>query len=194
MLNDEHFIVYPEYTHLDWKDYQGIALDTGATVIGGNKNTFHQYAEDNRKHIQAIVSREDGHPYIFAYRGKTHLTSGEKKEGFVEAHPKNGYPIWDTNRNKILVLICYEICFPEDYYHLAEQDIDAVFHLVGFPMFDRNQYKPWYALQKAIVKHFDCPLVSSCGGDEGDLNLTHVITPEMVGKIDEMGTFTVRRE
>ena len=125
------------------------------------------------------------------YRGKTHLTSGEKKEGFVEAPSKNGYPIWETGHNKILVLLCYEICFPEDYYHLAG-DVDLIFHLVGYPMYDRTQYKAWFALQKALSSHFDVPLVSCCGGKMNKFNMTHSFHPERL-EDSYMGNFTEKK-
>ena len=195
-INGETFMVHPEYTSFTSNDYIVMAINnTNKTIIGGTKRTYHEFKGDDKKYIQATISSYNGTFFdVFGYRGKTHLTSGEKKEGFTEADPKTSYSIWDTRKNKILILICYEICFPEDYYHLIGGDIDLIVHLVGYPMYDRHQYKAWYALQKALVKHFNVPLISSCGGNSDDpMNLTHIITPKMLNDVDQMGNFTERR-
>jgi hypothetical protein len=96
-------------------------------------------------------------------RGKHRLTSRES--GFHKGPPPELY-------NGLLVLICYELLFPEDYYHLQPTH---VVHLVGFPMYSEHQYKAWYGLQKAACRHFRCPLVSVSGSPEDPLALEHMI-------------------
>ena len=154
-------LVYPEYTNMTWDDYDKISANTGKMVIGGYQSSGN---------IGAYLSYKGR----YAYRTKVHLTSNEIENGYTTKDKE--IQTLEMGGIRVLPIICKEILFPEDYYHL--KDIGIITHHIGYPMYDRHQYLAWEALQKAAVEHFKCPLISITGGEQTELALTHILEVE----------------
>ena len=168
-MDGETYKVFSEYTPFTLRDYQKIASDEGVTVIGGYLGMG----------VNVCVTNGD----TTFVRSKVHLTTQEKRVGLREG--KAIYP-FTINDHTILPILCYEICFPEDYYPLKDScsisspsidscSIDLITHHVGYPMKNHVQYQPWKALQEAMAIHFQCPVISVCGGELNKMNLTGII-------------------
>lgn len=124
------------------------------------------------KHIGASVFHY-GHPIW--EKTKYRITSGERRHGFAEGSPSYSVEVGGVT---LLVLICKEILFPQDWWHVRA---DAVIHQVGFPMYDKYQADAWRALHRAASLHVggpvlvqssslsvSVPVIVSVNGDEPD--------------------------
>ena len=163
--HDVKFRVMPEYTRYRPADYIRQAEVYNETVIGG-------------LHLDGGLAVAVFDPVMDDYRLKHRLTSAENEAGVYRGKPPRIFNV--GNRFRILPIICYELLFPQDYYGLSQIRVDFITHHVGYPMYDRHQMKAWVALQQAASLHFRCPLISVCGGEDGPMNITHVIDGEEV--------------
>lgn len=93
---------------------------------------------------------------------KTHYTTSEKNQGLVE--PLTRKDCFNYNGIKILPILCYEICFPEDIMRSIYKP-DVIVHHIGFPMYDKHQYKAWKALEQSVGIYHNCPVYVSTGGE-----------------------------
>lgn len=160
-------VVYPEYTHYTLDDFKTISENMGKPIIGGlYKKPF----------ISVVMVDGDN---LIGERLKRHTTSKERESGFIDSEEYVKcfkYKCWN-----ILPIICKEILYPEDYYWMNQirdrkKQVNLITHHVGYPMYDKVQKDSWVALQKAMVEHFNCPLVCACGGEyDGGINITGVI-------------------
>ena len=158
MLEHKDFLIFSEYYNGLEEDLFKLSVDTEKTVLSGIQDFVG---------VKAVIIKNGK---LIHYRYKHRLTSGEM---LIMGHQRGTLPKpYNVDDKNVLQLMCYEICFPEDFYNL-DNKIDLIVHHIGFPMYDRNQYIAWEALQKAAVEHFKCPLVSVCGGKNNSLNLTH---------------------
>lgn len=150
--------VYPEYMNHTTDLKRLRTLSKEKIIITGYNYKPYVYA--------ALI--DDGE--IKTKRAKHHLTSGENMDGYIAGpHPF----VFEYKDKRILPILCYEICFPKDFFSFRK--IDLITHHVGFPMFDKHQFKAWEALQMAYSLHFEAPLICACGGDENELNLSGAI-------------------
>ena len=161
------YIVCPEYTLYNKEDYVDMAKNDPyphrqhILSIGGVQE-FNQ--------TKVVIANEKG---VLFERGKYRLTSMEKN--MRQGKPPEVFHLYSVG---ILPLLCSEILYPEDYFHLKDQigsNIKIVTHHVGFEMYDEHQFKAWRSLQKAVAAHFHCPVVCSSGGKRNELNLTGII-------------------
>lgn len=159
-LEYQNFTVYPEYCGLSSDylmdmsnlafNYQVAALEVNSQIV---VFIFH-----NGKVIHS--------------RRKFRLHESEVGRGLRPGliKPK----IVNLDGRNILILICYEIMFPEDYLPIKEK-VDLIIHMIGHPMLDENQREGWVALQRSLSLVYNCPVVCCCGGEEGRMNITGVI-------------------
>lgn len=82
----------------------------------------------------------------------------------------------------VLILICYEVLFPQDYLlqaldpsEGASGQVNLIVHMVGSPMHNEEQREGWVAMQEALSLLFDCPLVCCCGGKSGGMNISRIL-------------------
>jgi len=161
-INYQEFTVYPEYCNLSLDHLMDQSIKTGkyqvATSEVGNQN-------------QVVV----------VYRGKTIHTRGKYRLHHTEVDrgikPGRLKPrVFNFGGRNTLILICYEIVFPEDYLDIRRK-VDLIIHIVGQPMFSEEQREGWVALQKALSLVYNCPVVCCCGGYKDRMNITGVTTP-----------------
>ena len=108
---------------------------------------------------------------------KSRLTSHDLQDGFSYGQPKYLCEILDM---RILVILCKEILFPEDFWE--HENVDLVVHQIGYEMHSKDQRKAWFALQKSLILHFDCP-VACCVNNDGDkYPLTGWYNKEILGR------------
>ena len=90
----------PQYLDL----FGELAIRYNVNIVGGS-----QFAvEDDRLYNVSYLFRRDG---TMERQSKLHITPAERKWWGVE--PGNGVRVFDTDRGKIAILICYDIEFPE---------------------------------------------------------------------------------
>jgi len=156
----ENFTVYPEYCELPYKELQRLSLlddnfhVATLPILGYNMGlVFHQ---------GRVVARRPKYRLHFS----ENITPGRSQP--------TGLILGDK---RVLILICYELLFPEDYL-LQNRDrrADLVLHLVGYPMFSEYQKEDWTALHKVISILYSCPVVCCCGGEQTPMNLTGITT------------------
>lgn len=159
-LDYQNFTVYPEYC--------GLSLDY-LIVQSRTTNNYVIATVERGYQNMAVVFYKGGMVYA---RSKYRLHSSEVEKGIKPGSLKPGVVSLD-GRN-VLILICYEIVFPEDYLGGRER-VELVVHMVGQPMFSEEQREGWIALQKALSLVYGCPVICCCGGHRDRMNITGVI-------------------
>jgi len=157
----QNYTVYPEYCELNLCQL------------------LHKSTQDKNYHIATLsesnTARVIKEGKILYYR--------EKYRDYPPSpsKPPNGIKpeVIQLEKKKVLILICYELLFPEDYLPTLSKP-DIILHMVGWPMEDENQREGWIAVQKTFSIVYNCPLVCCCGGEEGRMNITRIIKPEGV--------------
>lgn len=156
------FDIYPEYTNYTPEDYRELSRETGNIIIGGLYDPP----------FISVCLVDEG--IVVASRGKTRITSSELGKGFRNC-PTLIHPFHHGDL-RILPIICKEILYPEDYYQIHGWGaVDFITHHVGYPMYDKIQKDAWVALQKAMKEHFGVPVICSCGGETGPMNITGIV-------------------
>lgn len=161
-LRYQEFDIHPEYCELDPEYLQARSVSTGlyqvATLVSDSKNKAVGYARG-----VTVFTRD-----------KYKLHPSELANGILSGavRPRPTY----LGGKSVLILICYEILFPEDYLPVdVRVGVDLVIHVVGTPMFSAEQKEGWVAMQKALSLMLDCPVACCCGGERGPMNITGVI-------------------
>lgn len=160
ILKYQNFTIYPECC----------GYDTDELLDLSEKDTqYHIAAVPVNSQIMAVVTHENILIYARAkhrlHAGETQIKAGSEKPETINLDGKN-----------VLILICYEIMFPEDWLQIKEK-IDLVIHMVGFPMLDENQKEGWIALQKCLSLTYNCPVACCCGGERNQMNITGILEP-----------------
>jgi len=135
--------------------------------------------QDKNYHIATILV---GNTALVIKEGKTlYLRKKYRNYPHSPSKPLNGRKpeVIQLKKKKVLILICYELLFPEDYLPTLSKP-DIILHMIGFPMEDENQKEGWIAVQKTLSIVYNCPLVCCCGGEEGRMNITRIVKPEGV--------------
>lgn len=158
----DNFVVYPEYCELSYSELCRLSL--------GDSN-FHAATLPLLGYNTCVVFY--GGRRLLS-RPKCRLHSSEEDVSPGEARPA----VFVLGGKRVLMLICYEIVFPEDYLPV-KMEADLVIHMVGQPMFSEEQREGWIALQKAISLIYRCPVVCCCGGKRGRMNITGVVKEVM---------------
>lgn len=160
----ERFVVYPEYCELSFQELQQASHD-------GNIHVASFADEDYNR----CVAFDSGH--LVYDRSKYRLHKSEEHRGVQRGTAPSRVVVLGGQR--VLILICYELLFPADYWVPSADHcytgVDTIIHLVGVPMFSEEQREGWVALQQALVRANDCPLVCCCGGPSGRMNISGVV-------------------
>ena len=165
MIKYKNFIVYPECGKVSIKKLKHESQNNQYVVTSRIENDFNKlviYYNEKRVYERAKYRIYKDENVLQGIRKPEVIRLGDKK---------------------VLVLICYEILFPEDYVKKIK-DVDVIIHIVGFPMYDENQMEGWIGMQKILSITFDCPVVCSCGGDETNMNITGIVDKSTI--IDEV--------
>jgi len=156
MIKYKNFIVYPECANIPI-------------------NNLKRESQNNQYVITSIV--ENDFNKLVIYHNEKRVYERAKYRIYKDENVLQGIykpEVIELGNKKVLVLICYEILFPEDYIKKIK-DVDIIIHIVGFPMYDENQKEGWIGMQKILHSIFDCPVVCSCGGEKSDMNITGIV-------------------
>ena len=142
----------PQYLEL----FGGLAIKYNVNIIGGS-----QFAvEEGRLYNFSYLFRRDG---SMGRQAKLHTTPSERKWWGVE--PGSQLQVFDTDRGKIAILICYDIEFPELARIAAARGADVIF--VPFNTEERSGYLR----------------VKCCGQARAIENEVYVVTAGTVGNL-----------
>ena len=145
---------------------QQLARDSKVVLVGGS---FHEKA-GSKYYNTSLIFNEKGEP-LGNYR-KTHIPHDE---GFYEQHyfekGDTGYRVFETQKAKIAVLICYDQWFPEAARMNALLGADIVFYptaigtVEGIPETEGNWQEAWENVQRghAIANNFIVAAVNRAG-------------------------------
>lgn len=162
----------------------------GESVSYGNVTVYPEYCdlttddlllaskEDMSYHIAAKVSGRENRVFVYHddwlehARSKYRLHSSEIEEGLTRGtvRPK----AVKLGGVSVLILICYELLFSQDYLLQNINKTDLVVHLVGQPMFSEVQREGWVAMHEVLSCLYRCPVVCCCGGSVGRMNISGV--------------------
>ncbi|KKK71391.1 hypothetical protein LCGC14_2914400, partial [marine sediment metagenome] len=154
------FVLHPEY----WgKTTHDLRLESQ------DDEKYHIASQEFNRQNRLFVYHED---WLIHDRAKYRLHSSEVKDGL---EPGDELPRTVPIRDKrVLILICYEVLFPEDYLLQNKGNVDLVLHMIGEPMFNEDQREGWIAMQQAISIMYQCPVICCCGGKKGRMNITGI--------------------
>jgi len=144
------FVLHPEYSGLSPYELAQASLDGTfqvASLLGGGSNRGVVY------HLGKLVWERTKYRL---YESEVGLVKGDRAPLAVELGSAN-----------VLLLICYELMFPQDYLLQNKGKVDLVLHMVGVPMFSEDQREGWVALQRVLALVYECPVVCCCGGRRG---------------------------
>jgi len=102
-------------------------------------------------------------------RGKYRI---QVERDYTKPIPTPPMPFCFNNLNGLLI-ICYELEFPQDYLHF-KQNLDFVAITINRIMDDEDQKLLWLALIQDIINEYDCPVIVCCGGEDNNLNISGV--------------------
>lgn len=135
--------------------FSNLAIKYNINIIGGSHFTL---ADD---HLYNIA-------YLFHRNGKIdkqyklHITPNEKKWWGVE--PGNKVEVFDTDRGKISILICYDIEFPELSRHAVEKGAQLIF--VPFCTDERYAYlRVRYCAQARCIENHVYTIIAGSVGN-----------------------------
>ncbi|MEZ4416539.1 MAG: GNAT family N-acetyltransferase [Gemmatimonadota bacterium] len=135
--------------------FSRMAIKYNMNVIAGSQFTV----EDGHLYNVAYLFRRDG---TIEKQYKTHVTPAERRWWGVEPGP--GLHVFDTDRGRIAILICYDVEFPETARIVASQGAQIIF--VPFNTDDRAGYlRVRYCAQARAVENDVYVVLSGCTGN-----------------------------
>ncbi|TVY10070.1 carbon-nitrogen hydrolase family protein [Paenibacillus cremeus] len=108
----------PGFTEQYMELFKKLTADTGMHLIGGT----HIIEENGRLYNSAYLFYPDGR---VAEQRKLHITPTEVKEWSMAAG--DGLQVFDTDKGRIAILICYDIEFPEIVRMAKAKGADVIF-------------------------------------------------------------------
>lgn len=108
----------PSYTEQYMELFKSLAAETGMHIIGGT----HIIEEQGRLYNTAFLFYPDGR---IGEQRKLHITPTEVKEWNMEAG--DGLHVFDTDKGRIAMLICYDMEFPEIVRMAKARGVDVLF-------------------------------------------------------------------
>lgn len=150
------FVVYPEYCDLAYNDLKVLS------------------ARDDNYYVATMPIL--GYNMCIVFRGGRKVLTRPKYRIHASEDVMPGFSppcVVELGGSRVLILICYEMLFPDDY--MQAKDVDFVVHMVGEPMHDEEQREGWAALHKVLAYLYSCPVICCCGGVPGRMNLSGVV-------------------
>ncbi|TFH27921.1 MAG: carbon-nitrogen hydrolase, partial [Myxococcales bacterium] len=160
----------PRYLDL----FLGLAVKYNVNIIGGSQFT----EENDQLYNIAYLFRRDG---TIGKQYKLHITPSERRWWGVI--PGDTVEVFDTDRGKISVLICYDIEFPELARVAAAKGAQVIF--VPFNTDQRSGYlRVRYCAQARCIENHVYTVVAGCTGnlpfvENADVHYAHtgIFTP-----------------
>ncbi len=144
-----------EFTPLYLDLFTKLAVKHNINIIGGSHFTIE---EDNLYNISYLF-RRDG---TIGKQYKLHITSSEKKWWGVK--PGNKLEVFDTDKGKISIQICYDIEFPELSRLAVENGAQIIF--VPFSTDERYAYlRVRYCAQARCIENHVYTVIAGCVGN-----------------------------
>ncbi len=141
-----------------------LAIRYNVNIVGGS----HLAIEDDRLYNIAYLFRRDG---TLEKQYKLHITPSEVKWWGVSGGEK--VHVFDTDRGKIAILICYDIEFPELARIAADKGANIIFVPYNTDMRSGHLRVSYCAHARAIENHVYVAVAGACG------NLPYVSTAEI---------------
>lgn len=144
-----------DYTPRYLEMFTDLAIRYHINIVGGS-----QFAvEDDVLYNIAYLFRRDG---TIERQYKIHITPNERKWWGVEAG--NEVRVFDTDRGKISIAICYDVEFPELARVAAQKGARILF--VPFNTDERNGYlRVRYCAQARAIENHMFTVISGCVGN-----------------------------
>ncbi len=144
-----------EFTPLYLDLFTKLAVKHNINIIGGSHFTIE---EDNLYNISYLF-RRDG---TIGKQYKLHITSSEKKWWGVK--PGNKLEVFDTDKGKISIQICYDIEFPELSRLAVDKGAQIIF--VPFSTDERYAYlRVRYCAQARCIENHVYTVIAGCVGN-----------------------------
>jgi predicted amidohydrolase/GNAT superfamily N-acetyltransferase len=144
-----------EFTPLYLDLFTKLAVKHNINIIGGSHFTIE---EDDLYNISYLF-RRDG---TIGKQYKLHITSSEKKWWGVK--PGNKLEVFDTDKGKISIQICYDIEFPELSRLAVEKGAQIIF--VPFSTDERYAYlRVRYCAQARCIENHVFTVIAGCVGN-----------------------------
>ena len=144
-----------QYTH-DYLDlFQNLAIKYAVNIIGGS-----HYSEENGYlyNISYLFKRDGG----IEKQYKLHITPNEHRWWGVK--PGDGIKVFDTDRGKVAINICYDIEFPEVARIATEKGANIIF--VPFCTDERHGYlRVRYCSQARAIENQVYVAMAGCVGN-----------------------------
>ncbi|MBI1382038.1 MAG: GNAT family N-acetyltransferase [Planctomycetaceae bacterium] len=132
-----------------------MAIKYNVNIIGGSQFTV----EDGRLYNIAYLFRRDG---TIAKQPKLHITPAERRWWGVE--PGDRLRVFETDRGRIAILICYDVEFPEVARIAAGRGANVLF--VPFNTDNREGYlRVRYCAQARAIENHVYTVISGCVGN-----------------------------
>ena len=144
--------------------FNELAIRYNVNIIGGS----HLAIEDEKLYNIAYLFRRDG---TIEKQYKIHVTPSEAKWWGVVGGEK--VQVFDSDRGKIAILICYDIEFPELARIAAGKGANIIFVPYNTDMRSGHLRVSYCAHARAIENHVYVALAGACG------NLPHTSTAEI---------------
>jgi predicted amidohydrolase len=170
--------VLAEYTPRYLELMSNLAMQFNVNVVGGSQFVI----ENDRIQNVAFLLRRDG---SIERQAKLHITPLERKWWGVE--PGNELSVFDTDRGKIAILVCYDVEFPELARVATARGASILF--VPFNTNDRLGYgRVRSCAQARAIENQVYVAIAGCAGnlpfvDNADIHYSQcgVFTPSDVG-------------
>lgn len=144
-----------EYTPKYLKAFTNMAIKYNINIIGGSHFTL----ENNELYNISYLFRRDG---TLGKQYKIHITPSERKWWGVK--PGNKVEVFDTDKGKIAILICYDIEFPELARIAVEKGANIIF--VPFNTDERSAYlRVRYCAHARCVENQVYTVIAGCVGN-----------------------------
>lgn len=141
----------PRYLEL----FSALAVKYNVNIIGGTQFTL----EADRLLNSAYLFRRDG---TRARQDKIHITPNEKRWWGVSRGSK--LEVFETDRGRICIMICYDVEFPELGRLAAEKGADIIF--VPFNTDERSGYmRVRHCAQARCIENHFYAVLSGCTGN-----------------------------
>ena len=141
-----------------------LAIRYNVNIIGGS----HLTVEDDKLYNVAYLFRRDG---TLEKQYKIHVTPSEAKWWGVTGGER--VQVFDTDRGKVAILICYDIEFPELARIAADKGANIIFVPYNTDMRSGHLRVSYCAHARAIENHVYVAIAGACG------NLPHIETAEI---------------
>lgn len=141
----------PQYLEL----FSGLAIKHNINIVGGS----HFSLDNDHLYNVAYLFRRDG---TLAKQHKLHITPSERRWWGVQ--PGDTFDVFDTDRGKIAIMVCYDIEFPELGRIAAERGARIFF--VPFNTDERTAYlRVRYCAQARCIENQVYVAIAGCTGN-----------------------------